>query len=788
MRSTRATFRGFFIALAVTGTCFGLGAQIASADAISFEDDVIPVLTRFGCNSGGCHGKLAGQNGFKLSLRGFAPDADFESITREAVGRRVNRAMPELSLLVVKGLNAVPHGGGQRLAPDSPGAKLLSDWIRSGMPGPKKDEPMLVKLELTPATATLVIGEKIPLTVTAIYDDGHRRDVTWLSQFNSRDRAMIDVSDKGEVQALRHGETVVTGAFRGFVEVAALTVRYENKVEPAWYASRNNSVDEAVFDKLAQLQIEPSPLCDDATFLRRVSLDLLGVLPTSVEVRTFLADPRTDKRAQLVNALLERPEFVDYWTHWLGDLLQNRKERDHDVRGVKGVRGFHDWLRAQVAANKSWREIATSVLTAKGSCVEQPAVGYFIVTVGEMEAHESEVADSVAQAFLGTRIGCARCHNHPLEKFTQDDYYRFVGFFSRVALDRQRPEELPTTLKVGTRHQLNLLRQIEQEQKKLEKLKADNSEANKIEETEKRIADIQRQVEQAGQSRVEVRQPRTGQMLAPRPLDRTETSIASGSDPREAFVNWMTDRSNPYFSGAMVNRLWRHFLGAGLVEPVDDLRATNPPSNLALWKTLNQEFVASEYSLKHVMRLILNSRTYQLMSATRESNFRDSRFLSHFQARRLPAEVLLDAICSVTDQPESFTGYPVGLRAVQIPDPFTESYFLTLFGRSARTTACACERSGDVTLPQLLHLQNGDGLYEKIRSGDGLLSKLVAAQADDSTVVDELYLTTLSRFPTSEERAGINKAIAGVDRADRLEFFADLLWALMNSKEFTFNH
>ena len=480
---------------------------------------------------------------------------------------------------------------------------------------------------------------------------------------------------------------------------------------------------------------------------------------------------------------------MDYWTHWLGDLLQNRKERDHDVRGVKGVRGFHDWLRSQVAANKSWREIATSVLTAKGSCVEQPAVGYFIVTVGEMEAHESEVADSVAQAFLGTRIGCARCHNHPLEKFTQDDYYRFVGFFSRVALDRHQPEEVATSLRVGTRHQVNLFRQIQQEEKNLENLKADNPESkNKKEETEKRIADIQRQIDVDAKSPVQVRQPRTGQMLAPRPLDRTETSIASGSDPREVFVNWMTDPSNPYFSGAMVNRLWRHFQGTGLVEPVDDLRATNPPSNLALWKTLNREFVASNFDLKHVMRLVLNSRTYQLTSATRESNFRDGRFHSHFQARRLPAEVLLDAICSATEQPESFTGYPVGLRAVQIPDPFTESYFLTLFGRSARTTACACERSGDVTLPQLLHLQNGDGLYEKIRSGDGMLSTLVANQTDDSAVVDELYLTTLSRFPTSEERSGINKASAGVDRKDRLELFADLFWALMNSKEFTFNH
>ena len=759
-----------------------LVADISAADVPSFEDDVIPVLTRFGCNSGGCHGKLAGQAGFKLSLRGYAPETDHESISRDGFGRRVNLNSPESSLLLQKGANIVPHGGGQRFSMNSQEAKVLTDWIAGGMPGLGTAAPKLVGIELSPTQETLMIGQTVPVQVTAIYDNGRRRDVTWLTQFSSRDAAMLQVSDNGHVTALRHGESVVTAAFRGFIEVAAITVRYENQTDPAWYSVRNNAVDDAVFEKLAHLRIEPSPLCDDATFLRRASLDVLGLLPTAEEIRSFVADSRPDKRQRLVEELLNRPEFADYWTAWLGELLQNRKERDHDVRGVKGVRGFHEWLHAQVTAGRSWNEIASSVLTAKGSSTEQPGVGYFIVTVGEKEAHESEVADSVAQSFLGTRIGCARCHNHPLEKSTQDDYYRFVGFFSRLTLDRQRPEELPTVLQVGTRHQFNLRRQIQQEQKKLTEPTSSNGDAKQISEMERRIAEWEKEILKEGQSPVQVRQPRTGQLLTPRPLDRSETTLTAGADPREAFVHWMTDPSNPYFSGAMVNRLWKHFLGNGLVEPVDDLRATNPPSNLALWNLLNREFVQSNFQLKQVMRIILNSRTYQLSSATRESNVRDLRFYSHFLARRLPAEVLLDAICSATAQPESFPGYPVGMRAVQVPDPFIDSYFLNLFGRSPRTTACACERSDDVTLPQLLHLQNGDILYEKIRTGR--LALLLASESNNSNVIDELYLATLSRLPTDRERTEILPSVSGNDRADA---FADLFWALLNSKEFTFN-
>lgn len=751
----------------------------------SFQDEIIPVLTRFGCNSGGCHGKLAGQNGFRLSLRGYAPEEDFDAIARDSRGRRISPAAPEQSLLIQKAVGRLPHGGGRRFAEDSPAAKLLAEWIRHNMPGPSTEEAIPINLVVSPAKRTLRVGETLSLRVTAEYSDGRKRDVTWLSQFASGDVPTLDVSDAGAVTAERPGETVVRAAFRGLVAIAEFTIPFDHKVDPKQFVARTSAVDGPVFEKLAALRIEPSPLCDDATFLRRATLDAIGTLPTPEEVRTFLADTRPDKRARLVEELLNRPEFIDYWTHWLADLLQNRKERDHDVRGTKGVRSFHAWLREQVAAGRSWRDITRDVLLATGPVTEHPEVGYYIVTVGEKEADQSEVGDSIAQAFLGTRVGCTRCHNHPLEKYTQDDYYHFMGFFSRIALDRRSPEEGATELIVGTRHLLNLRKQLRERMEKREELKASKAEAKQVEEADRRIAELQKQIAEHSQSAVEVRQPRTGKMLAPRPLDRSEIVISPGSDPRVAFVDWLMGPSNENFSGAMVNRLWKHFLGVALVEPVDDLRATNPPSNRALWELLNREFIASDYDMKHIMRLIMNSRAYQLSSETTASNFREGRFYSHYYARRLPAEVLLDALCSATGQPESFAGYPRGLRAVQVPDPFADSYFLTVFGRAARTTACACERDNNVTLPQLLHLQNSDELTQKIKSPEGRLARMLKEHSDDEALVEEIYLATLSRLPTETERQAI---LGHFHSSNREEVAVDLFWALLNTSEFTFNH
>ncbi len=769
----------------VAASMLRLDVTAVCAEGPSFQHDVIPLMTRFGCNSGSCHGKLSGQNGFRLSLRGYAPELDFEYIARESRGRRLNSAAPEHSLLLRKAAGLEPHGGGKRFDRDSPAARVLIDWISAGAPGPQPNETNLERIEVSPETRTLSIGESQTLSVTAVYSDGHQRDVTWLTRFATSDPGTLEVSLTGVAKALRHGETVVRAAFQDQVEIATFVTPFAEPTRPEWYAARNNAIDDHVFSKLAALHIEPSPPCDDATFIRRVFLDAIGTLPTANEVRSFLADASPDKRTLLIDQLFERPEFIDFWSLQLGDLLQNRKERDHDVRGAKGVRAMHQWLREQLSSQTSWRDIATAVLTAEGPCDQNPAVGFYIVTVGEKEAEKSEVADSVAQAFLGTRIGCARCHNHPLEKFTQDDYYHFVGFFSRVALDRKKPEDGGTELIFGNRHMLNLRRELQKKRDELQTLKtAESVDAKKIEETAKRISDLERQIDETRMSPVAVSQPRTHERLEPRPLDRSPLEVPPGEDPRRSLVGWVADPANEHFSGAMVNRLWKHFLGVGLVEPVDDLRATNPPSNRPLWQTLNDEFVKNGYDLRHVMRLIMNSRTYQLSAATRESNFRDTRFYSHYYARLLPAEVLLDAICQTTGSPEQFAGYPLGVRAIQVPDPGVESYFLTLFGRSERTTACACERKAEVTLPQLLHLQNSEDLYRKMKSPDGAFAKLIASESDNAAVVDTLFLSTLSKLPGDEQRKAVLDLLA---TGDREEVLLDVFWALLNSKEFTFN-
>lgn len=733
------------IASALTGLLLSLGS-VRAVDPPSFLNDVMPLFTRLGCNQGACHGKGAGQNGFRLSLRGYAPEQDYQWLTREFNGRRVSAAVPEDSLLLRKPLGLAPHEGGTLFAKNSRAYRVLLAWLRAGMPGPRKDDPSVRRLVLLPSKRTLRPGAKLQLRVRAEYSDGNTRDVTWLSRFDSNDAGMAEVDAAGMVQIHRHGETAVRAGFQGLVAVTILTVPYERSIESAPPPAGNNFIDEFVFRKLAALGIEPSELCEDAVFLRRAYLDTIGVLPTPSEVREFLSDKSPDRRARGIDRLLARPELVDYWALQLGDLLQNRKERDGDVRGAEGVRAFHAWLRQQVAANRPWDELARDVLTASGSDDAHPAVGYFLVTVGGYPADQSEVVASVAQAFLGTRIGCAKCHNHPLEKYTQDDYYRFAGFFSRIRLERHdRKERKPNVLHV----------------------RGKDPKDNEY------------------KTPVGVVQPRTGQFLAPRPLDRSDTPIAAGEDPRRKLAEWMTDPRNEYFSGAMVNRLWRHFLGVGLVEPVDDLRASNPPSNPALWAALNREFVARRFDLKHLMRLILHSRTYQLSAATRPRNKADGRFYSHYYARRLPAEVLLDALSQSTGVPDRFPGYPLGFRAGQLPDPGLHSYFLSLFGRSERVTACACERNGEVTMPQLLHLQNGASVVQKIHSADGRLARLLKSGKTNDEILDELFLAALSRRPSAAERSAIGKALA---EGEREEVFRDVFWAILNAKEFAFNH
>lgn len=759
----------------------------------SFRQDIEPILTKAGCNSGGCHGKLIGQNGFRLSLRGFAPEWDHDWLANEVNGRRINIAFPGQSLLVQKPVGDVVHEGGTKFRADSRFYQTLIDWIAARAPGPIAEEADAIRLEVFPGDREMRPGDKQQLLVRAHYGNGRVRDVTWLAQFFSNDESIAAVKPDGVVKALRAGETSVRIHFQSQVAVVRFTMPFAGEVAETDFTRRQNVLDEPIFKKLRALRIAPSGGCDDTTFIRRASLDTIGTLPAAEEVSRFLADNRPDKRARLVDALLERPEYVDYWSLQLADLLQNRRERDHDVRGTKGVRSFHAWVRAQLAANRSWKEIAQSVLLATGDVGTNPAVGYYVTLVGEKQhVEESELPDSIAQCFLGTRIGCARCHNHPLEKFTQDDFYHFAAYFSKLTLKREKSETGATVLSTVTSDETG-------QRGRVDELEAGLDDAQSVagsigeepgrEEAQKEVAERKKQLDEGRKRLAEivnkqpgVNQPRTGKLMIPRTLDGTSPSSPPGGDLREALVAALFKSEN--FSGAMVNRLWKHFFNVALVEPVDDLRASNPPSNAELWALLNREFVEHDYDLKYLMRVILGSRAYQLGSETVAGNEIDKKFYSHYYARRLPAEVLIDAIASATDVPTKFDGHPLGVRAIQLPDPQVGSYFLTLFGRSDRVTACACERQGEVTLPQLLHLHNSGEIQRQIGAADGRLATLIK-NPDDKAVTAAIFLASASRYPTEKEVDTVTKALI---EGGRDAVFKDLLWALLNSKEFAFNH
>jgi len=720
------------------------GAGYGAETTPSFLHEIMPLLTRHGCNQGSCHGKGNGQNGFRLSLRGYAPELDHAWLTREFLARRIDTADPGESLLVRKAMGEVTHEGGRLFSRNTKSHEVMVQWLKAGMPGPLKNEAKLTGLKITPATMPLAKDQKQQLKVLAEFSDSKTVDVTWLAKFAVADASQLSVDANGLVTALRPGETSVQVFFEDQVAIATFTTPYKNPIPIASFPKVINPVDDAVFKKLSGLGIPASPSCTDEVFLRRLFLDTAGILPSPSEVTAFLADKSTNKRAIMIDKVLDRPEFVDFWTLQLADIFQNRKERDHDVRGTKGVRAFHSWLHDQVRTNKPWDVLCSEILTSTGTTSENPSVGYFIVTVGEQsEAHRSEVVASMAQSFLGTRIGCAQCHNHPLEKYTQDDFYRFSGFFSRLRLDRKDPKDGVTTLF-----------------------------ANLKDDEKKRP--------------LGVTQPRTGEFLNPRPIDRAPVETNKETDPRQALAKWMIDPANESFHGALVNRVWKHFMGMGLVEPVDDLRSSNPPSNKELWAYLKSEFIKNKCDTKHLIRLVLNSQTYQLESGTVPGNETDTRFYSHYYPKRLGAEVILDAVSFSTGIPENFPGYPEGIRAVQVPDPSIRSYFLSVFGRSERITACACERSEEVSLPQLLHLQNGQWMAEKMGNPKGKLKTLISDKRTDNEKISEMFLTTLSRLPTEKETAALEKELA--KSTSKEEFYQDAFWALLNTVEFSFNH
>ncbi|MFT5468854.1 MAG: hypothetical protein ACI8UO_003966 [Verrucomicrobiales bacterium] len=744
----------------------------------SFVHDVEPLLTRSGCNTGSCHGKMAGMNGFKLSLRGYAPEWDHAWLTQELAGRRVNYAFPDQSVLVQKPTGGLLHEGGTKFRRGSRASEVLVDWIAARAPGPNPDEPALERLEVLPGGRQLRTGETQQLLARAHYADGRVRDVTWLAQFFSNDEGLLTIDEHGTVTAQRFGEASVRVHFQGLVEVLSFSMPFEHEVDDKEFTEHWNAIDSPLFAKLRALNIPPSASCSDAEFLRRAFLDTIGTLPTAGDVDRFVADADSDKRAKLVDALLERPEWVDFWTLQLADVLQNRRERDNDHRGAKGVRALHAWLRLQLARNRSWAEIASDVILARGHVDQNPQTGYYFTVLGRHKLEDSQLADAVAQSFLGTRIGCAKCHNHPLEKYTQDDYYHFLACFSQVSLDRIKPEEGGSEVHVLTRDQFGSHRRIRQLEQRIGEAKDDEQRAKEVESKEreeKRFAEILQQLPT-------VHQPRTKQQMPPQTLDRVALKFEAGDDPRQPFVDWMLQSED--FAGAMVNRVWAHFFQVGIVDPVDDLRASNPPSNTELFAVLKQEFAAADFDLKSLMRLVLTSRAYSLSSSTQPRNATDARHYSHYYAKRLSAEVLADALAMSTGFPNRFEGYPLGVRAIQIPEPEVSSYFLTTFGKSERVTACACEREGEVTLPQLLHLQNADELLGRLSQDGGQLATLLQ-EPDNAIALHQLYRATIGRSPLESETAVIHKLLA---ESPRGEVFRDVFWALLNSKEFAFNH
>jgi hypothetical protein len=724
-----------------------VGGAAKGGEAPSFVNDVVPVLTRLGCNAGACHGKLAGQNGFKLSLRGYAPELDYIAITRDARGRRIARSRPKESLLLTKPLMLVPHKGGHRLTVGTPDYRTLLAWIAAGAPGPAKAEPEVTAVVVEPAAASYRPEESRSLKVVAVDCCGERLDVTRLALFKSNEEGLSRVDENGRVTALRPGATAIMASFQGQVAVHVVTTPYDQKVDPALYAELANLVDDHVMDMLRAMRLPPSPPCDDLTFLRRVSLDLTGTLPDPDDVLAFDRDPSPSKRAALIDRLLESEDYIDSWASFWGELLQNRLERDGDQRGRKGVRSFARWIREQVRADRPWDEVVRDVLTARGPLSQEPAGGYYLVN-----RRPEDLAEATVHAFLGVRIQCAKCHNHPLERYTQDDYYGMAAFFSRVKLDGKPTDEGPA-VDVGVPARRG-------------RRKGASTDAKEV----------------------GISQPRTGQFLRPRPLDRSTVDLEDGQDPRAALADWMTAPGNRTFARAVVNRLWRRFFAVGLVEPVDDLRATNPATNEPLLDALADELVKNRYHLKPVIRLILNSRAYGLASDPLPGNAADRKFFSHYYPRRLPAEVLADAVSRATGVPEPYEGYALGLRALQLPDPKVRSYLLDTFGRPERVTPCACERSSDVTMPQVLHLLNGEDLARRLSAEGGRLAVLLKSGKSDAEITDQRFLATLSRRPTAAQRETVDEALSAAGPDGRAAAYRDLLWALVNSKEFLFGH
>jgi len=722
------------IVLALILALAAAGAPLRAAQnekpKLSFVKDIVPIFTKSGCANSNCHGSIRGQAGFKLSLFGYEPDLDYDAIVKAQNGRRINRPEPAQSLILQKPTFSIPHGGGERFKVGSLEYNAILDWIKDGATYDSAGSPRLRSIRVTPEEATLIgLGSQQQLSVSGTYTDGSTEDLTHKVQYTARDESVLDVSPDGEIRAKRAGETAIMVRTLGKAVAARIAVIETPPMKDYPEVARNNFIDELVFSKLKRLNIVPSPLSSDREFLRRVYLDTVGMLPTLDETERFLESKDPQKRAKLIDELLQRPEFAEVWATEFSDLLRVGLL---DQR-AKGGRLMYAWLRKAMLEDKPFDQLATELITASGNLYFNPTSNFYYIT----EFSEPEnIATNISQVFLGVRIECARCHNHPWEKWTQEDFWGFSAFFGRMGVkDTYQNDESEITLKP------------------------------------------------AG----EVISPKTKKRVEAKYLDGPNETERLDEDIREKLARWITSPQNPWFARAIVNRVFKHYMGRGIVEPVDDFRVTNPPTNEALLDALAKDFIQNGYHLRHTIRLILNSRAYQLSSEPNQTNRGDFLNYSHYYVRRLWAEELIDAMTEVTGVPEKFPGYMLGTRAMTIPQG-APTYFLQTFGR-LKAREVICERDNQPDVAQTMHLISGQTIQKQITGKDGTLDRWLADPSlTDKEIVRRLFVATLVRPATERELEQVLESIGTGDNAARRHAFEDVLWSIFNSKAFIFNH
>jgi hypothetical protein len=696
---------------------------------VNFPNQVVPIFTKYGCNSGGCHGKSGGQNGFRLSLLGFVPDEDYEFLVKEGRGRRIFPSAPSRSLLLAKATAQSPHGGGHRISVESPAYNLIHRWIEQGMPYGSPEDPTVTHIEVLPNERLMGREHLQQLVSIAHYTDGSTKDISRMTQFDSNDTEMAEVSATGLVTTAKlTGSVAVMARYQGYVGVFRATVPLgipADNLPPV-----KTLVDTHVFAKLKDLGLPSSEVSVDQTFLRRVTIDIAGRLPSVEETEAFLTDSSSNKRAVLVDRLLESTDHAEYFANKWSAILRNKRRAEYEKTATFG---FYDWIRSNIINNKPYDQFVREILTATGDPQTNAPVAWY----REVKDASAQVEDT-AQLFLGLRIQCARCHHHPFEVWSQKDYYGFQAFFSRVGRKKGLVQnEIRVFHNPGVAQSQN---------------------------------------------------PKTKQMVKPTGLGSPPLELSQYDDPRHELVDWMAAPENPFFARALVNRYWKHFFGRGLVDPEDDMRVTNPATNPVLLDALAKDFIEHKFDMKHLIRTICNSQTYQLAAEPNAWNRNDKQNFSRYYPKRLNAEVLLDAINQVTGTTTGFSGAPAGTRAVQLPDSGFTSYFLTVFGRPEASSACECERSSEANLAQSLHLLNSSEIQGKLTAGNGSAARLAGDKdRDHAAKIRELYLLAFARPPLDDETA---IAIAHIDKCgdDAKRAYEDIVWALINTKEFLFNH